>query len=77
MLSCLNEKLSFLLCGSIFSIIRTALGNMSMSLLITPVTTVHGLANQKGILFLMFRYQRPEINRYIFKIYSFILEYHL
>ena len=49
MLSFLNEKLSFLFCDAVVSIIRTALGNMSKTLLITPVTTVHGLDNQKGI----------------------------
>ena len=48
-LSCTNVKLSFLIiiCGSIFSIICTVLENVSKRSLITSVTTVHGLDNQK------------------------------
>ena len=37
----------FSICGSIFSIICTVLGNVSKRSLITSVTTVHGLDNQK------------------------------
>ena len=40
-------KTIFSLCGSIFSIICTVLGNASKRSLITSVTTVHGLNNQK------------------------------
>ena len=40
-------KTIFSICGSIFSIICTVLGNVSKRSLITPVTTVHGLDNQK------------------------------
>ena len=39
-------KLIFSICGSIFSIICTVLGNVSKRSLITPVTTVHGLDYQ-------------------------------
>ena len=46
-LSSLNVKLFFSICGSIFSIIHTVLGNMSSGLFITSVTTVNGLDNQK------------------------------
>ena len=57
-LSCLNVKLIygivlfkcktiFSICCSTFSIIRIVLGNMSKCLLITSVTKVHGLDNQK------------------------------
>ena len=35
------------ICGSIFSIICTVLGNVSKRSLITSITTVHGLDNQK------------------------------
>ena len=35
------------ICGSIFSIICTVLGNVCKRSLITSVTTVHGLYNQK------------------------------
>ena len=37
----------FSICGFIFSIICTVLGNVSKKSLITSVTTVHGLDNQK------------------------------
>ena len=37
----------FSVCVSIFSIICTVLGNVSKRSLITSVTTVHGLDNQK------------------------------
>ena len=37
----------FSICGSIFSIICTVLGHVSKRSLITSVTTVHGLDNQK------------------------------
>ena len=40
-------KTIFSTCGSIFSIICTVLGNVSKRSLITSVTTVHGLDNQK------------------------------
>ena len=40
-------KTIFYICGSIFSIICTVLGNVSKRSLITFVTTVHGLDNQK------------------------------
>ena len=40
-------KTIFSICGSIFSITCTVLGNMSKRSLITSVTTVHGLDNQK------------------------------
>ena len=40
-------KTIFSICGSIFSIICTVLGNVSKRSLITFVTTVHGLDNQK------------------------------
>ena len=40
-------KTIFSICGSIFSIICTVLGNVSKRSLIIPVTTVHGLDNQK------------------------------
>ena len=40
-------KAIFSICGSIFSIICTVLGNVSKRSLITSVTTVHGLDNQK------------------------------
>ena len=40
-------KTIFSVCGSIFSIICTVLGNVSKRSLITSVTTVHGLNNQK------------------------------
>ena len=40
-------KTIFSICGSIFSIICTVLGNLSKRSLITSVTTVHGLDNQK------------------------------
>ena len=39
-------KIIFSICGSIFSIICTVLGNVSKRSLITPVTTVHGLDYQ-------------------------------
>ena len=35
------------ICGSLFSIICTVLGNVSKRSLITSVTTVHGFDNQK------------------------------
>ena len=35
------------ICGSIFSIICTVLGNVSKRSLITSITPVHGLDNQK------------------------------
>ena len=37
----------FSICGSIFSIICIVIGNVSKRSLITSVTTVHGLDNQK------------------------------
>ena len=40
-------KTSFSICCSISSIICTVLENVSKRSLITPVTTVHGLDNQK------------------------------
>ena len=40
-------KTIFSLFGSIFDIVCTVLGNVSKRLLITSVTTVHGLDNQK------------------------------
>ena len=40
-------KTIFSICGSVFSIICTVLGNVSKRSLITSVTTVHGLDNQK------------------------------
>ena len=40
-------KTIFSICGSIFNIIYTVLGNVSKRSLITSVTTVHGLDNQK------------------------------
>ena len=40
-------KTIFSICGSIFIIICTVLGNVSKRSLITSVTTVHGLDNQK------------------------------
>ena len=40
-------KFIFSICGSIFGIICTVLGNVSKGSLITSVTTVHGLDNQK------------------------------
>ena len=40
-------KTIFSICSSIFSIICTVLGNVSKRSLITSVTTVHGLDNQK------------------------------
>ena len=40
-------KTYFSICGSIFSILCTVLGNVSKSSLITSVTIVHGLDNQK------------------------------
>ena len=40
-------KTIFSICGSIFSILCTVLGNVSKKSLITSVTTVHGLDNQK------------------------------
>ena len=40
-------KTIFFTCGSIFSIICTVLGNVSKMSLITSVTTVHWLDNQK------------------------------
>ena len=40
-------KTIFSICGSIFSIICTILGNVSKRSLMTSVTTVHGLDNQK------------------------------
>ena len=40
-------KTIFSICCSIFSIICTVLGNVSKRSLITSVTTVHGLDNQK------------------------------
>ena len=40
-------KTIFSICGSIFSIICTVLGNVSKRSVITSVTTVHGLDNQK------------------------------
>ena len=43
----LKCKTIFSICGSIFSIICTVLGNVSKRSLITSVTPVHGLDNQK------------------------------
>ena len=40
-------KTNFSICGFIFSIICTVLGNVSKRSLIASVTTVHGLDNQK------------------------------
>ena len=40
-------KTIFSICGSIFSIICTVLGNVSKMSLITSVTTVNGLDNRK------------------------------
>ena len=40
-------KTIFSICGSIFGIICTVLGNVSKRSLITSITTVHGLDNQK------------------------------
>ena len=40
-------KTIFSICGSIFSIICTVLGNVSKRSLLKSVTTVHGLDNQK------------------------------
>ena len=40
-------KTIFSICGSIFILICTVLGNVSKRSLITSVTTVHGLDNQK------------------------------
>ena len=40
-------KTIFSICVSIFSIIYTGLGNVSKRPLMTSVTTVHGLDNQK------------------------------
>ena len=40
-------KTIFSICGSLFNIICTVLGNVSKRSLITSVTTVHGLDNQK------------------------------
>ena len=40
-------KTIFSICGSMFSIICTVLGNVSKRSLITSVTPVHGLDNQK------------------------------
>ena len=40
-------KTIFSICGSIFSIICTLLGNVSKRSLITSITTVHGLDNHK------------------------------
>ena len=51
-------KTIFSICGSIFSIICTVLGNMSKRSLIASVTIVHGLDNQKGVCFLLFWHQR-------------------
>ena len=45
--SCKKCKTIFSVCGSIFSIICTVLGNVSKRSLITSVTPVHGLDNQK------------------------------
>ena len=42
-----SGKTIFSVCGSIFSIICTEIGNVSRSSLITSVTTVHGLDIQK------------------------------
>ena len=43
----MSVKSIFSICGSIFSIICTVLGNMAKMSLITSVTTVNGLDNQK------------------------------
>ena len=43
----LKYKTIFSICGSIFSIICTVLGNVSERSLITSVKTVHGLDNHK------------------------------
>ena len=40
-------RIIFSICGSIFSIICTVLGNVSKRSLITSVKTVHGFDNQK------------------------------
>ena len=40
-------KTIFSICGSIFSIVCTVLGNVPKRSLITSVTTVHGVDNQK------------------------------
>ena len=40
-------KTIFSICGSIFSIICTVLGHVSKKSLITSVSTVHGLDNQR------------------------------
>ena len=50
-------KTIFSICGSIFSIICTVLGNVSKRSLIASVTIVHWLDNQKGV-FLLFWHQR-------------------
>ena len=42
-------KTIFSICGSIFSIICTVLGNVSKRSLIASVTIVHWLDNQKGV----------------------------
>ena len=42
-----KSKTIFSICGSIFSSICTVLGNVSKRSLITSVTPVHGLDNQK------------------------------
>ena len=42
-------KTIFSICGSIFSIICTVLGNVSKRSLIASVTIVYGLDNQKGV----------------------------
>ena len=46
-LACTNAQLSFLFVALYFSIICTVFGNVSKRSLITSVTTVHGLDNQK------------------------------
>ena len=43
----LKCKTIFSICGSIFSVTFTVLGNVSKRSLITSVTTGHGLDNQK------------------------------
>ena len=43
----MRNRTIFSICGSIFSIICTVLGNVSKRSLITSVTPVHGLDNQK------------------------------
>ena len=40
-------KTTLSICGSIFSILCTVLGNVSKRSLVTSVTIVHGLDNQK------------------------------